>query len=139
MSLFDELIKMEEEESAPYAESAAQAPASAKQFALAQQKAAQKPVPGATSKAASAGITSQKGSAEPHDHPASRSSGAAIEKVDYVQYDSEGCEAHYNERIVTPDAETSTVSSLDFSQYVHALVLGEVLANPRFRSPWGKR
>lgn len=152
MSLFDELLRQEEEEAR--AGSAARKPAPpmpAKSAAQTQKPVAPKPAAPVQSRMKSdmhstlkSSLTSFGGSSEgkppeAHGHPAQKSPGTRTEIVDYIGYGSEGCEEHYNERYTAADIGTLDVSAMDPAQIVNALVLGEALGSPRSRSPWRRK
>lgn len=75
-----------------------------------------------------------------HEHPLTE--GKIIkEYVPTLPYAGEGCEEHYDERVIKDDA--SYVGALNTkvnvkNPYLKAMVLGEVLSTPRCKVPYGK-
>ena len=152
MSLFDELIRQEEEESRKVVTARKPAPPMPAQKPAAAQgpSPAQKPAPmqarvksdmQSTLKSSLTleGESLEGKPLETHGHPAQKSPGTKTEKVDYIGYGTEGCEEHYNERYTAASADAIDISAMDRAQIVNALVLGEVLGTPRFRSPWRRK
>ncbi len=65
-----------------------------------------------------------------HKHPIN-SKPTKVEKVDFVKYGSEGCEEHYNDRVVTSSAyDYEKLTTNGVNPYLKAMVIGEALAVP---------
>ncbi len=67
-----------------------------------------------------------------HKHPITEPS-VKVEKVDFINYGSEGCEEHYDTRVVTPSpyAVYEKIGAKKMNPYLKAMVIGEVLSVPR--------
>lgn len=76
-----------------------------------------------------------------HDHPLTDGE-VKKEIVPSITFQDEGCEEHYNERVIKSDGayDGATIESVKIANpYLKAMVLGEVLSTPRCRVPYRKK
>lgn len=75
-----------------------------------------------------------------HNHPLTE--GEVIkEKVPTIPYAGEGCEEHYDERVIKADASyvSAPINGIKLKNpYLKAMVLGEILSTPRCKNPYRK-
>ena len=75
-----------------------------------------------------------------HNHPLTEGE-VKKEKVPTIPYAGEGCEEHYDERIVKDDASYNVpINKVKiFNPYLKAMVLGEILSTPRCKMPYKRK
>lgn len=74
-----------------------------------------------------------------HEHPLTEGR-VKVEDAFIIPYDSEGCEEHYNERVIKEDANYNGADEIKIGNpYLKAIVIGEVLATPRCKKPFWKK
>ena len=74
-----------------------------------------------------------------HDHPRSKGE-VRIESVVNLPYAGEGCSEHYEVREVVEDKSYALQSRLEAQNpYLQAMLIGEVLAEPRSKKPFWKK
>ena len=76
-----------------------------------------------------------------HKHPLTEGE-TRKELVPTLAYAGEGCEEHYNERIIKEDASYSSSGLTKIkigNPYLKAMVIGEALSTPRCKMPYGKK
>lgn len=80
-----------------------------------------------------------------HDHPACKTDVAHRHEKAYVSNSAggditEGCEEHYDERIVEEDNAYDIVDSVhELSDMAHYFVMSEILGEPKYKNTWRKR
>ena len=76
-----------------------------------------------------------------HEHPLTEGQ-TKIEVVPSITFKDEGCEEHYNERVIKTDNayNSATIKRVKISNpYLKAMVIGEVISTPRCRVPYRKK
>ena len=74
-----------------------------------------------------------------HEHP--RSEGEVkVENVVNLPYAGEGCEEHYDERVIKQDKSYDTMQKIgSINPYLRAMIIGEALNMPRCKKPFFKK
>ncbi|MBR3684926.1 MAG: hypothetical protein IKL86_01475 [Clostridia bacterium] len=74
-----------------------------------------------------------------HEHPLTE--GAIVkENVIVPDYAGEGCEEHYDERVIKQDKSYDTMQKIgSINPYLRAMIIGEALNIPRCKKPFFKK
>ena len=76
---------------------------------------------------------------EIHEHPLTEGE-ISVENAFILPFDSEGCEEHYEERVIKEDANYKRADEIEIENpYLKPIIVGEALATPRCKKPFWKK